>query len=44
MLIGVPVIAVGMHGYNGPGAMAVTIAVPVLLVLILVGVYGRKKR
>jgi hypothetical protein len=41
MLIGV---AVGMHGYDGPGAMAITIAVPVLLVLILVGVYGRKKR
>jgi hypothetical protein len=41
MLIGV---AVGMHGYNGPGALVITIAVPVLIVLILVGVYGRRRR
>ncbi len=44
MLIGVTVLAVGMHGYNGPGALAITIAVPVIIVLILVAVYGRKKR
>jgi hypothetical protein len=40
MLIGVTVVAVGMHGYGGPGAIETTIAVPVLLVLILVAVYG----
>ena len=37
-------IAVGMHGYNGPGAMVITLGVPALVVLILVGVYGRRKR
>ena len=36
--------AVGMHGYNGTGASVITLAVPVLIVLILVGVYGRRKR
>jgi hypothetical protein len=41
MLIG---IAAGMHGYDGPGATAITIAVPALIVLILVAVYGRRKR
>jgi len=44
MLIGVAVVAVGMHGYNGPGAMVITLAVPALIVLILVTVYGRRKR
>ena len=44
MLNGVTVVAVGMHGYDGPGAMAITLGVPVVLVLILVGVYGRRKR
>jgi hypothetical protein len=44
MLNGIAVVAMGMHGYDGPGAMAITLAVPVLAVLILVGVYGRKKR
>jgi hypothetical protein len=43
MLIGAAVAAMG-HGYNGPGAMVITIAVPVLLVLILAAVYGRKRR
>lgn len=41
MLIGV---AAGMYGYDGPGAMVVTIAVPVLIVLILIAMYGRRKR
>jgi cytochrome c oxidase subunit IV len=44
MLTGVVVLAVGMHGYNGPGALGITIAIPVILVLILVAMYGRKKR
>jgi hypothetical protein len=41
MLMG---LAVGMHGYSGPGAIEITLGVPVLIVLILVGVYGRRKR
>jgi len=44
MLIAAAVVAVGMHGYNGPGAIVITLGVPVLLVLILVGVYGRRNR
>jgi len=44
MPIGAAVVAVGMHGYNGPGAIVITLGVPVLLVLILVGVYGRRSR
>jgi len=44
MQIGAAVVAVGMHGYSGPGAMVITLGVPVLLVLILVGVYGRRSR
>ena len=41
MLIGV---AVGMRGYNGPGALVITLGVPVPLVLILLAVYGRRNR
>jgi len=44
MLIGVPVVAVGMHDYNGPYASAITFGIIALIVLILVGVYGRKNR
>lgn len=44
MLIGVAVIAVGMHNYNGPYASAITLGIIALIVLILVGVYGRKTR
>jgi hypothetical protein len=42
MLIGVAVVAVGMHDYTGPGASAITLGIVGLNVLILVGVYGRK--
>jgi hypothetical protein len=44
MLIGVAVVAVGMHDYNGPYASAITLGIVALIVLILIGVYGRKKR
>ncbi len=37
-------VAAGVHGYNGPGAMVITVAVPVLIVLILVAMYGRRRR
>ena len=41
MLIGV---AVGIHGYTGPGGSAITLGIIVLIVLILVGVFARGKR
>jgi len=44
MLIGVAVVAVGMHDYNGPEASAITLGIVVLIVLILVGVYARRNR
>jgi hypothetical protein len=44
MLIGVAVVAVGMHDYNGPDASAITLGIIALIVLILIGVYGRKNR
>jgi hypothetical protein len=44
MLIGVPVVAVGMHDYNGRYASAITLGIIALIVLILIGVYGRKSR
>jgi len=44
MLIGVAVVAVGMHDYNGPYASAITVGITALIVLILVGVYARKNR
>lgn len=44
MLIGVTVVAVGVHDYNGPYASAITLGIIALIVLILVGVYGRKSR
>ena len=44
MLIGVTVVAVRMHDYNGPYASAITLGIIALIVLILVGVYGRKTR
>ena len=31
MLIGVGVVAVGMHDYNGPGASAITLGIVALL-------------
>lgn len=42
MLIGVAVVAVGMHDYNGPFASAITLGIVALIVLILIGVYRRK--
>ena len=44
MPIGVPVVAVRMHDYTGPYASAITFGIIALIVLILVGVYGRKNR
>ena len=44
MLIGVAVVAVGTHDYNGPYASAITLGIIALIVLLLVGVYGRKNR
>jgi hypothetical protein len=44
MLIGVTVVAVRMHDYNGPYASVITLGIIALIVLILVGVYGRKSR
>ena len=44
MLIGVAVVAAGMHDYNGPDASAITLGIVVLIVLILVGVYARRNR
>jgi hypothetical protein len=41
---GVAVVAVGMHDYNGPDASAITLGIIALIVLILIGVYGRKNR
>jgi len=42
MLIGVTAVAMGMHDYNGPYASAITLGIIALIVLILMGVYGRK--
>jgi len=44
MLIGVAVVAVGMHDYNGPDASVITFGIVALIVLILAGVYGRRNR
>jgi hypothetical protein len=44
MLIGVAVVATRMHDYNGPYASAITLGIVAIIVLILVGVYGRKSR
>jgi hypothetical protein len=44
MLIGVPIVAVGMHDYTGPGASVITFGIIALIVLILIGVYGRGNR
>lgn len=45
MLIGATIVAVGIHGYNGPGASVITIGIIALIVLILVAVYRpRRKR
>ncbi len=44
MLIGVGVVAVGMHDYNGPGASVITLGIIALIVLILVAVYRPGKR
>ena len=44
MLIGVTVVAARMHDYSGPYASAITLGIIALIVLILVGVYGRKSR
>jgi hypothetical protein len=41
MLIGV---AVGIHGYNGPGASVFVFGAVALIVLILVAVYRPRKR
>jgi hypothetical protein len=44
MLIGVAVVAVGMHDYNGHYASAITLGSIALIVLILIGVYGLKNQ
>jgi len=44
MLIGTAVVAGGMHDYNGPDASAITLGIVALIVLILIGVYGRRNR
>jgi hypothetical protein len=44
MLIGVAGVAGRMHDYNGPYASAITLGIIALIVLILIGVYGRKSR
>jgi hypothetical protein len=44
MPIGAAVVAVGMHGYTGPGASAITLGIIALIVLILVAVYRPRKR
>jgi ABC-type spermidine/putrescine transport system permease subunit I len=44
MLIGDTVVAVRTHDYTGPYASAITLGIIALIVLILVGVYGRKSR
>jgi succinate dehydrogenase hydrophobic anchor subunit len=33
-----------MHDYNGPDASAITLGIVALMVLILIGVYGRRNR
>lgn len=44
MLASIASNAAGMHDYNGPGAVAILFVAVALMAVILIAVYGRRKR